>query len=52
MGRADKFMSVVNAYNIAFSVIDMVHYNQLGTTYMTDWAKKWCWTLLVSIVGF
>lgn len=40
VGRADKSISVVNAYTIAFSMIEMVHYNQSGTTYMSDSAKK------------
>lgn len=52
VGRADKSMSVVNAYTIALSMIEMVHYNQSGTTYMSDSAKKWCWDFLASVVGF
>lgn len=52
VGRADKSISIVNAYTIAFSVIEMVHYNQSGTTYMSNSAKKWCWASLVCVVGF
>lgn len=40
VSRTDKSISVVNAYTIAFSMIEMVHYNQSGTTYMSDSAKK------------